>query len=277
ATSPVTRSQTETSHEEPRSQERSRLMAFTKDNPFGLPGRAGSTPAGGGTSTPASQPSSSSSDDDSSKARQIGYATQTPGYNNNGGGAPEYGTQSPSAFGTGQYVAPLFPINDQAITGAPAQGASTDYGLNSVWSNLNAELARAQNQPGAGMVRAATVGPASYQAATGQAALAQAAQGGYATSGPTAISTAGDAQFQAQQAALAHQLATTAAGGGVSAADLQLQRGAEQNIAQQLAVLGSQRGSSNAALAQRSAADQSAATAANLNQQMGLQRAQEIH
>lgn len=194
------------------------------------------------------------------------FATMTPG------NSPAYGTQSPTMFGTGTYTAPLLPINDQAITGAPAQGASTNYGLNSVWDNLNKELAAAPNQ-GAGMATATLGGPASYQAATGAAAQAQAAQGGYATAAPTALATSGNTI--ANQAALAHTLDVQANGGGISAADLQLQQGTQQSIAAQLAVLGSQRGATDPALAARAAQDQAAAANATLNGQMGIQRAQE--
>lgn len=194
------------------------------------------------------------------------FATMTPG------NSPAYGTQSPTMFGTGTYTAPLLPINDEAITGAPAQGASTNYGLNSVWDNLNKELAAAPNQ-GAGMATATLGGPASYTAATGQATQAQAAQGGYATAAPTALATSGNTI--ANQANLARTLDIQANGGGVSPADLQLQQGEQAGVAAQLAALGSQRGGTNAALAQRAAQDQAAAAAATTNQTLGIQRAQE--
>lgn len=194
------------------------------------------------------------------------FATTTPG------GSPKYGTQSPTMFGTGTYTAPLYAINDQAITGAPNQGAGSNYGINSVWDNLNKELAAAPHQ-GAGMATATTGGPASYQAATGQAALAHAAQGGYATAGPVGLSTAGNSL--AQQQALAHTLDVQANGGGTSAADLQLRAGAQQNLANQLAAMGSQRGVTNAALMNRTAANAAAASVAQLNQTEGIQRAQE--
>lgn len=221
-------------------------------NPIATPGQATSQPA-----APAAQAAAPQS------APLPPFATNTPGFNGSGA-TPAYGTQSPSMFGTGQYVAPLLPINDQAITGAPSQGASTNYGLNGVWSNLSNELAAAPTQ-GAGMVAPAQAQAAQFQAATGAAAQA----------GPAAISTAGDAAFQQQQQQLANTLQTQANGGGTSAADLQLAQGNTANIAAQLAVLGSQRGSTNAALAQRSAADQGMAQNAATNAQMGVQRAQE--
>lgn len=223
--------------------------------------------------------------------QNAGYTTSTPGFGA-GGVSPQYGTQSPTFLGTGTYTAPLFPINDTAITGAPTQGAAQNYGLNNVWSNLSNELAAAPKQ-GAGMATATVGGPASYQAATGnaaqvnaaqtgyatsdaaqaQAAAMQAAQGGYAQADNTALGIGGNSL--AEQQALARTLNTQATGGGVSAADLQLKAGTDAGIAQQLAILGSQRGQTNAALAQRNAADQGAAAHAVLNQQMGIQRAQE--
>ena len=283
----------------------------------GAPGPTAVSPsASGGINAPTGSGSGAAPAPTAPKAPAVGpqtapYATSTPGFGA-GGVSPQYGTQSPTFLGTGTYTAPLFPINDQAITGAPAQGAAQNYGLNDVWSNLNTELQNAPNQ-GAGMVRASTGGPASYQAATGDAAQVQAAQSGYATSqaaqaaaasaeaaqggyatgqaaqGGYATSQAAQGGYAqaggvglgvggnsiAQQQALANTLNTQANGGGVSAADLQLKAGSDAGIAQQLAVLGSQRGATNAALAQRNAADQGAAAHAVLNQQMGIQRAQE--
>ncbi|HZU82874.1 MAG TPA: hypothetical protein VE987_08165 [Polyangiaceae bacterium] len=214
------------------------------------------------------------------------------------GAAPGVGGQSPSIFGTGQFTPVGFPINDQAITGAPAQGAAANYGLNDVSANLqNALSALGVRNYSAGAPQAVA---AQGTAAAGQAAQAQAALGsasGYtaatggpssigqvagraatgnaALAGPTAISTAGDASMLAQQQQLANILGVQAAGGGVSPADLQLRAGMDQQVNAQLAALGSQRGSSNYALAQRSAADQAAGAEQALNAQMGIQRAQE--
>jgi hypothetical protein len=196
------------------------------------------------------------------KPPTLPYASNTPGFNGTGQ-TPQYGQQSPNFLGLGQYVAPLFPINDTAITGAPAQGAGQNYGLNSVWANLQKEIAAAGGQGGR-MATATTGGPASYTAATGQAALA----------GGTNLGTGGNTINQ--QAQLAALLDAQARGGGApSAADLQLKAGAEQNLAGQLAAMGSQRGVTNAALMNRNAANAAAASGANLNQQMGIQRAQE--
>ncbi|HTQ44438.1 MAG TPA: hypothetical protein VMI75_16870, partial [Polyangiaceae bacterium] len=202
------------------------------------------------------------------------YATSTIGYNGNAGLS---GTQQPGIFGTGTFLANPYAVNDQAITGAPAAGAASNYGLNDVMGRLQQEVAglqpqsyqatapQAQAAQGAGasgtaaqgtaatgtasgynaaLGNASTANAASGLAALGNASLARAAQGGYATTGGTQISTAGDAQFQQQQQQLANTLATQANGGGVSPADLQLQQGMQQQIAGQLAVLGSQRGGS---------------------------------
>jgi hypothetical protein len=156
------------------------------------------------------------------------YATTTLGYGTNPTGAP-------SITGQGLFEASPYAINDQAITGAPTQGAAQDYGLNDVWNNLSSALAA--NQVGA----------------NGQTAIA------------------------GNQGALAATLANQAAGGGVSPADLQLQAGEQQALANNMALLGSQRGgaSGNPALAARLAAEGQAGTDAATNQALGIQRAQE--
>ena len=246
---------------------------------------------------------------------------------------------SPQWNGTGQFVASPYPINDAAITGDPTQGASSNYGLNDIYSGLQNDAANTslQNyglnapqataaqgtaaqgtaatgaaaqyqaaqaaaqgysaaQGSAAQYQAAQAAAQGYSAAQGSAAQYQAAQAaaqGYSASlasqtpaaqgygyaaqdaGQTGISTAGDAQFMAQQQALANVLGTQAAGGGVSPADLQLAQGTQQGIAAQLAVLGSQRGNTNAALAQQQAGNGALAQQASLDQQMGIQRANE--
>lgn len=240
--------------------------------------QAGGTPSvsimGSGAAAPAQRASAPAAPQQPTyKPPTLPYASNTPGFNGTGA-TPSYGQQSPNFLGLGQYVAPLFPINDQAITGAPSQGAGTNYGLNSVWGNLQNEIARSQGPGPMSMVNAPQGQGASYQAALGNAALANAAQGGYATASPTGLSTAGNTI--GRQGALADLLTAQAAGGGApSAADLQLRQGMEQGLGAQLAAMGSQRGVTNAALMNRNAADQAAAGQANLNAQMGIQRAQE--
>jgi hypothetical protein len=209
--------------------------------------------------------------------------------------------QSPSIFGTGQYYAPNYAgFNPSALSGAPSQ-SDGNYGLNDVWSNLSSFVganAAPQNYAVQAPMATAAQGQAAYgQAAQGQAssysaALARAAQAqaaqaqgatmGAATAGPAAmtgapqISTAGDASQLAVQQNLENTLQTQANGGGTSAADLQLQQGEQQQVANQMAMLGSQRGGAmNAGLAQTQAANQTAQAQAQLNAQMGIQRAQE--
>jgi hypothetical protein len=210
--------------------------------------------------------------------------------------------QSPGIFGTGQFFAKPYPgFNPALISGNPSAGAADNYGLNDVWSRLQSATNNLQPQNYATtaaqlgappQMTAAQGAAATGTAAQGSAAQGVAAQGTASTMNPAfglsapigaaamgnaaGISTAGDAQWQEQQRQLANVLANTANGGGVSPADLQLQRGGEQNIASQLAVLGSQRGNmGNAGLASRAAADRSMAVQAQTNQQMGIQRAQE--
>lgn len=174
--------------------------------------------------------------------------------------------QGPSIFGTGQYNYQGTLINQGAITGNPTYGADQNYGLNGVWQQMQNEINAAGGQ-GAGMA-----GGIGLQAAP----QAQAAMGNAALTGYAGIGTAGDQQFANQQQNLANILGTQAAGGGTSAADLQLQHGMQQSIAAQQAMLGSQRGSSGSyALDTRQAADAAAAAQAQTNQAMGLQRAQE--
>jgi hypothetical protein len=224
-----------------------------------------------------------------------------PQGNGNAQPAPAASGQSTGIFGTGQYYAPGYAgFNPSALSGAPSQ-TDGNYGLNDVWNNLSSfvgangtpqnynvtapSASAAQGQAAYG--QAAQGQASSYSAALAQAAQARAAQSqgalmGAATAGPATmtgapqISTAGDASQLAVQQNLENTLQTQANGGGTSAADLQLQQGEQQQVANQLAVLGSQRGGAmNAGLAQTMAANQSAQAQAQLNAQMGIQRAQE--
>jgi hypothetical protein len=223
----------------------------------------------------------------------IGNIAKSAGINTDiGGDPPGVGSgiatpvnQSPNFLGMGQYFNQPYPgFNPGLISGTPSMGGPQDYGLNDVWSQMQAAINRIPSQ-GAQMATAPQFGAAQGQAAMGTAAQGAAAQGNSANYGaalgnaaqaaPTYLSTAGDLGFMGQQQNLANILGAQAAGYGVSPADLQLQQGRDANVAAQLAILGSQRGSTNAALAQRSAADQGAAANAQLNQQMALQRAQE--
>ncbi len=209
--------------------------------------------------------------------------------------AASSGQQSPGIFGTGQYYAPNYSgFNPTAISGQTNQ-VDGNYGLNTVWSNLQnlsnslapqnlSAVAPTGTQAygSAAQGTAALGNSSSYNAGLGTAAqsagaVAGAANAGNATMGygPT-ISTAGDASQLAVQQNLENTLQNQANGGGVSAADLQLKQGQDQQVASQLAMLGSQRGGAmNAGLAQNAAATQSAQAQAQLNAQMGVQRAQE--
>lgn len=152
-------------------------------------------------------------------------------------------SQNPGALGTGQYVAPTYPIDTAGITGNPTYGAASDYGLNDIWARLSAALGNAGN------VQTPTVNAAQ-------------------------IGTAGDASMLGQQQGLASMLEAQASGRGLSPADLMLRQGEQGQVAGQLALLGSG-GAGNPALAMRSAVDAAGAGNATLNQQLGLQRAQE--
>ncbi len=208
------------------------------------------------------------------QAAQLGAAPQfAPAQGTAASGTAAQGaaaTGTASQMGASAYNAALA----NAAGYNPSQGqASTMTGATGTASGYNAALGA--NAAGVGGV-SGTAALAGSPALAGFAQLLNAAQGGYAQVGPTNVSTAGDAAFMAQQQRLADILGTQAAGGGVSPADLQLAAGRDANVASQLAVLGSQRGNmGNAALAARAAADQGANADAQLNQQMGIQRAQE--
>lgn len=153
-------------------------------------------------------------------------------------------------------------FGNAALQNGPSQGAATT----GTAAQGQASTARAAQISGIGPQGAAAfMTPAQMQAA----------QQGYAGGQAAQISTAGDSAWQAQQAQLANQLALTANGQGASPADLQLKAGTDATIAAQMSMLGSQRGGGNPALAANLAGNQSAAALANLNQQMGIQRAGE--
>ena len=263
-------------------------------------GTAGPNPWGTGASMPALGPGGVGTTTGGGQytpppASQLSGAVGIPGTGGGGGAAAgSGGTQSSDMFGTGVYQPPPFPINQGAIAGNPVANAGGNYGLNDVWGNLStavqnltpqnyaASAPSATAAQGTAAQAAAAQGAASgYSASTGNAsgvtgpATMGAARSGYAIADPTRISTAGDLAWQNQQQGLANTLNTQANGGGVSPADLQLKQGMDQQVAAQLAVLGSQRGATDYGMAQRSAAQGAATSQAQLNQQMGIQRAQE--
>ena len=159
--------------------------------------------------------------------------------------------QGANASGLGTYTVQPYNIDVGAITQSPQ--------LDQIYSALTGVANGLQNN--------------GFNYAAPQAQ--QAPQIGGTFAGNTQISTASDAAWQAQQQELATRLGNTASGFGVSPADLQLQQGSQANLAAQLSALGSQRGGGNPQLAAYTAANQAAAAGANLNQQMGVQRAQE--
>ena len=114
-----------------------------------------------------------------------------------------------------------------------------------------------------GTVTAPTLAPAAQATATGV--------------GPAAtIAQDPQAQFRAQQAEQARRLAATAAGtGGPSAAELQLQRGSEANIRNQLATAASAAPGANPAAVARQTGRNIAQEGQVLNEQQAILRAQE--
>jgi Chaperone of endosialidase len=248
---------------------------------------ANNSPVGGGTYTPGGGTPPSSN----AFGQVGGYPTgQVPVYNPNDtaitgnptvGADQNYGLND--VWGRLQGAANnLLPQNyslsapqGRAALGSAAQGSASTYQApQGIASRYNAAQGTGATynapQGSASSYNAALGGASSVRDVYGRAALGNAA---YAD--PTHISTAGDLGWQARQGGLADMLTRTALGYGASPADIQLRQGMDDQVAGNLAVLGSQRGSNNFALAQRSAADDRARASAILNQQMGLQRAQE--
>jgi hypothetical protein len=89
------------------------------------------------------------------------------------------------------------------------------------------------------------------------------------------LGTAQDMQYAGAQNQQINALAAMAAGQGPSVATTQAQQLAQQNIAQQMAALGSQRGAGSAALGQRAAAEQAATANQAAAAQGALGRSQE--
>jgi len=179
-------------------------------------------------------------------------------------------SDSPGALGTGQYRAPQYAINDFNFQN-PTGNQATNYnnGMAGYLGSTTGAAAQANNtQLGA----ANTFDGAKI----GSTALA-----GQANLGPTA--TYGGAQLNAgqynntfnQQQALANQLTAQSQGQGPSLAQVTADQQRNQNMQQAAAVLGSQRGSSNPALAQRALMDAQANAGQQAAQQAVLGRTQE--
>jgi len=105
--------------------------------------------------------------------------------------------------------------------------------------------------------------------------LANAGQAQAPTATAATIDPSQQAQFRSQQNTLASQLAQTAAGQGVSPAQLQLQQGMQQQLAQQRAAAASVGGDVNPMLLQRQLADSAANAGQAMNAQAAIQRAGE--
>ncbi len=148
-------------------------------------------------------------------------------------------------LGVGQFKADAPAINGAAFT----NDSESEARQAAFASQLNAA-----NQRSAPKVAAAKLGPAERIAA----AQAQGAT----------IDQSQQAQFRAQQATLANQLAAQAAGQGPSLAQSQLQQATNRNVAQSMALAASQRGAT-AGQGLRSLAQQTS----NINQQAAQQSA----
>ena len=179
--------------------------------------------------------------------------------------------EGPGAMGTGQYKATPHQINQQSF-----QNPVGDQSQN--W-NAGMQGMLGATTGGAPSATAAQLGGAAQY---GGAKVGATAQAGGANVGPTA--TYGGAQLDQgqfqnvmqQQQQFANQQALQAQGQGPSVAQVQAQQQANNIMQQQAAMLGSQRGSSNPALAQRQAMDQGAAAQQAAAQQAVLGRTQEV-
>jgi len=166
---------------------------------------------------------------------------------------------TPGVMGTGQFVAQPNTINQQAF-----QNPVGDQSQN--WNS------------GMGNMLGATTGQA---AQAGNTQLGAAQTYGGAQIGPTA--TYGGAQLNGgqynqvygQEQGLASQLGAQAQGLGPSVAQVTAQQQAGQNLQNQMAMLGSQRGSSNPALAQQAALNAGSSANQQAAQQAVLGRTQE--
>ena len=174
------------------------------------------------------------------------------------------------ALGIGQYKSQNTPINQQAFMNPVG-----DQSMN--W-NQGMQGMLGATTGGAPQATAAQLGGAqTYQGAN----LGATAQAGGANAGPTATyggARLDQSQFQnimQQQQASANQQALQAQGLGPSVAQVQAQQQAQSNMQQQAAMLASQRGSSNPALAQQQALNAGASAQQQASQQAVLGRTQE--
>lgn len=162
----------------------------------------------------------------------------------------------------GQTTTYLNKINPLNYTGATTSdidnwqyvdpSAYQDQNTGQIYSQINDMYNNRANQTAS----QASNTPVGYAATLGPLATTQAAQLAptMMLNGGAQLNNAGDAQLAAAQAQSINSLNATANGQGPSVAATQAHQAAQQNISNQIAALGSQRGSSNPALAQRMAA-----------------------
>lgn len=156
---------------------------------------------------------------------------------------------------------------------------STPTGFNDTVSNANGNAAMASNdQVASQMAQQASKAegqgaPQAGNTTLGPTAKAIAFTGQGITAGNTNI--APSTQYLNQMNGVNQSLTNTMNGTGPSVASNQLAQGEQQQVANQMAVLGSQRGGNNNALAARTAAGQSAAGINALQQQQANARIQE--
>lgn len=184
-------------------------------------------------------------------------------------------SDSPGILGTGQYKAKGYNIDKNAFNN-PVGDQSKNW--NSAMSNMlgtttgtahqaaNTQLGDAQTYEGA------KIGPTMQAGGT---------QSGYSRIGPTSTysgATLNGNQYNQvynQQQALSNLLQAQSQGQGPSVAQVTAQQQRDANIAAQAGMLGSQRGSSNPALAQLAAANAGAAANQQAAQQAVMGRTQE--
>lgn len=179
--------------------------------------------------------------------------------------------EGPGALGTGQYKAQPYNINQQAFQSPLGdQSGNWQAGMGGMLGATTgaAPQAKAAQLGGAATYGGARVGP------TAQAGLAQV--GPTATYGGARLDQSQFQNIMQQQQASANQQALQAQGLGPSIAQVQAQQQAQSNMQQQAAMLASQRGSSNPALAQQQALNAGAAAQQQAAQQAVLGRTQEV-
>ena len=171
--------------------------------------------------------------------------------------------------------APISTVN--GVTGTAAQGNAAIGNAATGNASLGNQSWTTAANGQASAAQLAQVQAAQAQAAQAQAAQMQAAQGGYSQANGATIATGQDNALLGQQQQNVNQLNGIINGTAPSVAATQLNQGEQQQVANQLAVLGSQRGAANFALGQRQAQEQTAAAQQNLAANQQLARQQEVN